>query len=61
MVKLSVLIFSVLLLTACDEDYKSDNTPIARNDFALIQLETDICKGLATERSCLKHLKGRIQ
>ena len=58
-----VILMAVLcvFLTACNEDWKKDNTVIARNDFAMIQLETNICHDAASEGNCLRHLKARIQ
>jgi hypothetical protein len=58
---LALMCVSCVLLTACDEEWKEDNRPIARNDFAMIQLETDICRHAASEGACLQHLKARIE
>ncbi len=50
-----------LLIAGCDREYEHDNTPIDKNNFAMIQLETNICRNSVFEYSCLKHLKARIQ
>ena len=59
--KLLILIISVLLLTSCNEDYMQDTSPVAHDDYARIQLESDLCKQVVNEYGCLKHLKTRIQ
>lgn len=64
MVKTTYIVLMAILcmcLTACEEEWREDNTTIARNDFAMIQLETDICRHAASEGACLRHLKARIQ
>lgn len=61
MVKLAMVFPLIFLLTSCDDSYKLDNSPIAHDDFARIQLESDICNHSGNTYDCLKHLKGRIQ
>ncbi len=59
--KLTIVIISAFLLISCNGEYKLDTSPIARTDFALIQLESDLCKSSGSEYECLRHLKSRIQ
>ncbi len=61
MARLAIIVLATLFLCSCDDDYKLDTTPIAHDDFARIQLESDLCKSGIGEHQCLKHLKGRIQ
>jgi hypothetical protein len=61
--KIHLVFMSVLcvLLTGCYEEWQDDNRPIAKDDFAMIQLETEICRHACSEANCLMHLKSRIQ
>jgi hypothetical protein len=60
-INLSLMAILCVLLSACNEQWMRDNRPIAKNDFAMIQLETDNCRNAAWEQSCLQHLKMRIE
>lgn len=57
----TAIVACTLMLSSCNDEWEKDTSAIARNDFAMIQLETDICRHAQDEGGCLRHLKARIQ